>query len=94
MARTVILRLGSMRPEIERATTDTGFESFRRINDRFCSSKSGGGDGDGSSGVVVVVVAVFGVDGCLCCHRKFAVLPSSKGHETEHLRALKIVVWK
>ena len=83
-----------MRPEIERATTDTGFESFRRINDRFCSSKSGGGDRGGSCVGGVVVVVVLGVDGCLCCHGRFAVLPSSKGHETEHLRALKIVVWK
>ena len=33
MARTVILGLGSMRPEIERATTETGFESSHGEND-------------------------------------------------------------
>ena len=33
MARTVILGLRSMRPEIERATTETGFESSHGEND-------------------------------------------------------------
>ena len=32
-----------------------------------------------------MVVVVLGVDGCLCCHGRFAVIPSFKGHETEHL---------
>ena len=57
MARTVILGLGSMRLEIERATTETGFESSHGEND----DNRGRGDKLMTDFVAVRVEVVMGV---------------------------------
>ena len=57
MARTVILGLRSMRPEIERATTETGFESSHGEND----DNRGRGDKLMTDFVAVRVEVVMGV---------------------------------